>query len=202
MNPPTTVPEQEEHLFRVMSSKRFLAQEGLHNEIPVFIYPYDATRQVPVEAATTRVKRRLADAGVRVLEVNLFELSVALLRDEEVFDLVVERESSQPRDHFLEDLRAMLDPREYLVPAIEARVDEQPLAPQVVFLTGVGAIYPIIRSHTILETIHDLARKVPVVLFFPGTYEPASTAGSSLSLFGRLHDDRYYRARDILSQEA
>lgn len=202
MTLPTTVAEQEEHLFQVMRSSRFLEMKGLHNEIPVFIYPYDATKQLDVEKATNRIKKRLVETGTPVLEVNLHELAVSLLKERGVLDLMVEAEPSTESRYFEEDLRAMLDPRQHLVPAIRSRLNGADPKPKALILTGVGGIYPIIRSHTVLETIQDLARDLPVVLFFPGTYERSSSAGSTLSLFGRLHDDRYYRARDILSQEA
>jgi hypothetical protein len=202
MTRPTTIAEQEEHLFKVISSSRFLSMEGLHNEIPVFIYPYDATKQLDVENATRRMKKRLAEAGTPVLEVNLHELAVTLLDERGVLDLMVLAEPNTDSRYFEEDLRAMLDPRQHLVPAIKALINHADLLPKALILTGVGGIYPIVRSHTVLETIQDIARDLPVVLFFPGTYEQSSSAGSTLSLFGRLHDDRYYRARDILSQEA
>ncbi|MGZ0713110.1 DUF1788 domain-containing protein (plasmid) [Coraliomargarita sp. W4R53] len=202
MTYPTTVAEQEEHLFQVINSERFIRMEGLHAEIPVFIYPYDATKQLEVEKATTRVKNRLLNSGTPVLEVNLHEVAISLLEARGVLDLMIEAEPETESRFFEEDLRAMLDPREHLVPAIKARVSAADTRPKTLLLTGVGGIYPVIRSHTVLETIQDLARDLPVVLFFPGTYERSSSAGSTLSLFGHLHDDRYYRARDILSQEA
>ncbi len=37
---PKALPEQEEHLFAVLSGQRFLRMEGLSNEVPFFIYPY------------------------------------------------------------------------------------------------------------------------------------------------------------------
>jgi hypothetical protein len=201
MTRPTKVTDQEEHLFKVISSKRFQKMEGLHNEIPVFIYPYDATMQLEVEEATGRLIKRLSSAGIATLEVNLHELAIAILQERGVLDPLIEAEPELDQRQFNEDLRAMLDPRQHLVPGIQKRVDNAQ-APNVLLLTGVGGVYPLIRSHTVLETIQDLARDLPVVLFFPGTYERSSSVGSSLSLFGRLHDDRYYRARDILSQEA
>ena len=42
----------------------------------------------------------------------------------------------------------------------------------------------------------------PMLMFFPGRYEQSETLGSSLVLFGRLKDDQYYRAKNILEQEA
>ena len=41
-----------------------------------------------------------------------------------------------------------------------------------------------------------------MLMFFPGRYEQSDTLGSSLVLFGRLKDDQYYRAKNILEQEA
>lgn len=71
-----TLAEQEEHLFSVLSSGRFLRMEGLGNEVPFFIYPYPAEEALAVAAAKKRVKNRLANAGVTVHEINLYDLSV------------------------------------------------------------------------------------------------------------------------------
>ncbi|MGR2752829.1 DUF1788 domain-containing protein [Agromyces arachidis] len=199
MNTRTALPQQEEHLFRVMSSPRFLAMEGLNNEIPVYIYPYDASKHRDVEEGTKRLKRRLAEIGVTALEINLHELAVDLLRERGFLEAVAATEPQVAREHFLEDLRSMLDPREHLVPAIRRRLAES--TARVVILTGVGGIYPVIRSHVVLENIHEIARSIPVVMFFPGSYTHSAGLGSTLSLFDRLHDDRYYRARNILDTE-
>ena len=59
----------------------------------------------------------------------------------------------------------------------------------IVLLTGVGKIFPILRSHKILNNLSMTFRSVPVVLFFPGVYDERS-----LQLFGVLKDDNYYRA--------
>ncbi|MEK8225278.1 BREX protein BrxB domain-containing protein [Oerskovia sp. M15] len=50
--------------------------------------------------------------------------------------------------------------------------------------------------------MHSMVKDIPVVTWFPGTYEQSDTQGSSLALFGLIHDDQYYRARDIRFQEA
>ena len=194
------VTRQEAKLFSVLSSDRFLAMQGLNNEIPVYIYPFDATAALEVEDATKRLISRLATAGVPVLEINLLQLAVELLSKRGVLDAMIESEPTQRRSYLLEDLRAMLDPRDDLAPAIRMKLEETPA--KVVILTGVGGVFPMVRSHTVLENVQDIARTVPVVLFFPGTYEQSSHLGSTLSLFGRLHDDRYYRARNLLDQEA
>ena len=59
----------------------------------------------------------------------------------------------------------------------------------VVFLTGIGKCYPLLRSHTVLNNLHQVMDHVPVVMFFPGKYD-----GQELILFGEIKDDNYYRA--------
>ena len=59
----------------------------------------------------------------------------------------------------------------------------------IVFLTGVGKCYPMMRSHKILNNLHQFVDDVPVVMFFPGEYD-----GQSLMLFSEIKDDNYYRA--------
>jgi hypothetical protein len=59
----------------------------------------------------------------------------------------------------------------------------------VVFLTGVGKCYPILRSHKVLNNLHQAIDRVPVVMFFPGKYD-----GQELVLFSQIKDGNYYRA--------
>ena len=40
----------------------------------------------------------------------------------------------------------------------------------IVFLTGVGKSYPLLRSHNVLNNLHQSYLRAPVVMFFPGTY--------------------------------
>ena len=72
----------------------------------------------------------------------------------------------------------------------------------VMFITGVGEVYPWIRSHTVLNNLQSTAKDQPTLMFFPGTYTQSLEKGASLDLFGRLHDDKYYRAFDIDQYEA
>ena len=72
----------------------------------------------------------------------------------------------------------------------------------IFFLTGIGEVFPYIRSHNVLNNLQSVVTGKPMLMFFPGRYEQSDTLGSSLVLFGRLKDDQYYRAKNILEQEA
>ena len=67
----------------------------------------------------------------------------------------------------------------------------------ILFITGVGEVFPYIRSHTVLNNLQSTAKDHPTLMFFPGEYTHSLETGASLDLFGRLHDDKYYRAFNI-----
>jgi len=192
--------KQEEHLFAVLSSKRFLQMEGLSNEMPFFIYPYAPEDALEVAKSKKRIKNRLSNKGIEVLEVNLYDLSVMLLKERGVWDRLLALEPEQDKGDFREMLQGMLDPQLHIAPAIRDRLAQADC--DVLFLTGIGEVFPYIRSHNVLNNLQSVVKGKPMLMFFPGRYEQSETLGSSLVLFGRLKDDQYYRAKNILEQEA
>lgn len=192
--------KQEEHLFAVLSGQRFLKMEGLSNEVPFFIYPYPPEDALAVAQAKKRVKNRLAQKGLTVREVNLYDQSVEILKERGDWDEVLGVEPSVEKTEFTEMLQSMLNPQQHLAPAIRAKIEDG--AFDILFLTGIGEVFPYIRSHNVLNNLQSVVTGKPMLVFFPGRYEQSDTLGSSLVLFGRLKDDQYYRAKNILEQEA
>lgn len=192
--------EQEEHLFTVLSSRRFLQMEGLSNEVPFFIYPYPSESALAVAQAKKRVKNRLAQQGISVREINLYDLSVEILKERGDWEEILAVESGIDKAEFTEMLQSMLNPEQHLAPAIQARIADGDF--DIFFLTGIGEVFPYIRSHNVLNNLQSVVTGKPMLMFFPGRYEQSDTLGSSLVLFGRLKDDQYYRAKNILEQEA
>src|SRR5215469_14088658 len=122
--------------------------EGLSNEVPFFIYPYPPEDALAVAAAKKRIKNRLSNAGITVFEINLYDLSVELLMRRGVWDRVLAIEPDQDKTDFREMIQGMLDPRLHIAPAIRDRLAEVEL--DVFFLTGIGEVFPYIRSHNVL----------------------------------------------------
>lgn len=196
---PHELSRQEEHLFAVLSGERFLKMEGLSNEVPFFIYPYEPEHALDVAKAKKRVKNRLASKGIEVREINLYDLSVDVLKERGDWDEVLEVEPELDKAEFTEMLQSMLNPQQHLAPAIRGRLSDGEF--DIVFLTGIGEVFPYIRSHNVLNNLQSVVVGRPMLMFFPGRYEQSDTLGSSLVLFGRLKDDQYYRAKNILEQE-
>lgn len=196
----TELSRQEEHLFTVLSSTRFLRMEGLSNEVPFFIYQYPPESALEVAGVKKRVKNRLSNTGIKVEEINLYDLSVHILKERGVWDRLLALEPEQDKADFRELLQGMLDPQTHIAPAIRTRIENADF--DILFLTGIGEVFPYIRSHNVLNNLQSIVTGKPMLMFFPGRYEQSETLGSSLVLFGRLKDDQYYRAKNILEQEA
>lgn len=170
--------------------------EGLGNEVPFFICPYPPQDAVDMERLEKQLANKLNQNGVPVLEINLYDLSIELLQKRGIWGRVLQIEETVTKDQLKELLQGVLDPEQHLVPAIGAKMQQQPFA--VMFITGVGEVFPYIRSHNILNNLQSTAKDRPTVMFFPGSYTHSLESGASLDLFGKLHDDKYYRAFNIM----
>ncbi|MFZ4628906.1 MAG: DUF1788 domain-containing protein [Blastocatellia bacterium] len=194
------MPDRFQHLFTVISGQRFLNKQGLGNEIPFFICPFKPEETVEVERLRRQLVNRLEQSGVRILEINLYDLSIEILQERDIWEQIIAMENSVSKDQLKELLQGVLDPETHLVPAIAAKLEAIDF--QVLFLSGVGEVFPYIRSHNVLNNLQSTAKEKPTVMFFPGAYTHSPESGASLDLFGRLHDDKYYRAFNIFHCEA
>ncbi|MBY5806104.1 DUF1788 domain-containing protein [Rhizobium ruizarguesonis] len=199
MNLPATRKARSEHLFKVITSQRFLTKQGLGNEVPFFIYPYDAKEGLSMDEDRRDLVARVGHAGVAVLDLSLYDLSLGILEKRGILDQVLEIESDTDKAEIRELLQSVLDPQANLIPKIGEAISSTPH--DVIFLSGVGEVYPYIRSHNVLNNLQSTAKDKPTVLFFPGSYSHALATGASLDLFGCLHGDKYYRAFNILNYE-
>lgn len=199
-----------DHLVRVIGSERFLLMRGLNNDLPFYICEYRAGEATEMQ----RLQRQLINTlqnlnvpvlsgrGVKVLDINLYDLCIELLKAREgsaagsrLWDEILAVEADTEKDGLLELLQNVLSIKEYLIPAIAERLQQTEF--DVLFLSGIGEVFPHIRSHNVLNNLQSTAKTKPTVLFFPGEYRHSLEQGASLELFGLLHDDKYYRAFNI-----
>ena len=136
----------------------------------------------------------------RVLDVNLYDLCIEILKANELFDQLLEVEPEHDKGFFLESMQSMLDVEEYIIPAIQKKIAAFGKV-DILLLSGLGEVFPYIRAHNLLNNLQSAAKDFPSVLFFPGKYEHTLEQGATLQLFDRLHGDKYYRAYDITKYE-
>jgi len=191
--------ERAEHLYRVVTSERFLTKQGLGNEVPFFICPFPAEEGLTMIDDRFDLIERIGHAGVRALDLSLYDIALGLLEERGILKDVLAVEPDMEKSELRELLQGVLDIHEHLIPKIAEAIASQPH--DVIFLSGVGEVYPCIRSHNVLNNLQSTAKDKPTVLFFPGNYTHSTATGGSLDLFGLLHDDKYYRAFNILNYE-
>jgi hypothetical protein len=190
---------RSEHLFRVVTSTRFLTKQGLGNEVPFFICPYPALEGLSMVDDLKALVTRIEHDGVKVLDLNIYDIALDILQQRGILEEVLASEADMDKGELKELLQGVLDPQAHLIPKIGEAIALT--EHDVIFLSGVGEVYPFIRSHNVLNNLQSTAKDRPTVLFFPGSYTHALATGASLDLFGRLHDDKYYRAFNILNYE-
>src|SRR5690554_6042244 len=172
---------------QVIINPRFLNMEGLSGDIPFWIASYDVRVEVQVEQEIKNLLTKITNQGIESACVDLFELSCEIIEENVGMNELAEIELSMEKEYFSEALQSIINVHERFIPAIKERVDQG--NPRVLFLKGVGKVYPFIRSHIVLNNLQSVVKHIPTVMFYPGEY-----SGITLRLFNLLEDDNYYRA--------
>jgi len=204
-----------DHLREVIASPRFLQMRGLNNDLPFYICEFKASEAFEIQRMRRQLVNTLAGLqveclqgrGVKVLEINLYDLTIDMLKAREgssegsnLWDEILAAEPEVEKEALQELLQNVLDIKGHLIPQIGERLAQSDH--DVLFLSGVGEVFPYIRSHNVLNNLQSTAKDKPTVMFFPGEYRHSLEQGASLELFGLLHDDKYYRAFNIFDIQA
>lgn len=181
-----------------ISSQEFLQNKGLGNEIGFHIFDYPAEQEDLVrDFIKTAIEPALARPphALRYHHVDLFELVIDLLQERKLYDKVVDMQRSKGNNAALSGLRSVLK-EDKLARYLAERIDIPSL--DLMLLSGVGAAYPMVRVHTLLNGLHAVMQDTPLVVFYPGRYD-----GTALRLFGQSSERNdvnapYYRAFQLL----
>jgi len=182
---PTETQERLNKIRDRVNEPNFLNNKGLGNEIGFYVFDYPPEDELIVRDGVETSVMALSKAGLRIQVVNLFTLVIGMLEKKKLIDKVMKIESKQGSERMLSKLAPMIK-KEKVAAEIVNQLDPKSDA---IFLTGIGNIYPMIRSHEILNNLHAYADDKPLVVFFQGVYDM-----QSLKLFNCLPDNNYYRA--------
>ena len=172
-----------------ITSRDFLDSKGLGNEIGFWIFDYPPEREMEVRdflSSTVFPALSKPNANVRFDVINLLDMVVELLQERNLLDKAIALQQTKGDEGVLPALRSVLK-EDKLAQKIASKLDISSL--DLLVLTGVGAVYPMLRTHTLLSALHPIMGKTPLLMFFPGKYD-----GHSLRLFNVLGEDHYYRA--------
>ena len=171
-----------------VTSDDFLSGRRLGNEIPFHAFDYDPADEIAVREHVNFLLSQIPKKrpGLRVKHINLFELIVRHLKDRNLYEKTIDLQKNKGDAATLTALRGPLDSSRIAEVFInEAELENH----DMVFVTGVGSAYPLLRTHNLLNNLHAKMDDTPLVIFYPGKYD-----GQSFRLFGQLKDSPYYRA--------
>ena len=181
-----------ETLFEGIYNKLISPEFGknLGGELPLFIQPVPSELQSDVESQIKRLSTRLQKKGITSVSINLYDLCMDILREADVLDAILDGEQEIEREDIISTLDSVLDIKSIIIPRIKDAIVEA--HPQYAFISGVGNVYPFVRSHGILNNIDELTDECNLILFFPGEYN-----NLQLKLFGKISDENYYRGHNL-----
>ena len=182
------------NLLNLLSSSKFLNMEGLGIEIPFYIYPFSPKETVQIYTVINNLITQLKQRGIIILEINLYLASLEILKERGILPWILENETQKNKKDILELLQNVLDPEKYLIPYLEKCMSA--VKHQILFVTGVGEVFPYLRLHSILSNMERIPNPKPSVFFFPGEYDTAQADGATLRLFG-IMENKHYRAFNI-----
>ncbi len=175
---------------RKIKDSHFRENKGLGNEVGYYVFDYPADKELLVRERINYMKsKNLKGTDDFELKVfDLYDVMIEMLENEGILDANFAFEKEEGLRTVIEEIGNALrfdDKDSYIINKISDETPEN----AVVFLVGIGKCFPILRSHKILNNLHQVLDRIPVVMFFPGKYD-----GQELVLFGEIKDDNYYRA--------
>lgn len=189
-----TINERLDGILPRITNPSFRKNKGLGNEIGYHIFDYQPEYEMLVRNHVAFLKDRINNdsSNQRINEFDLYEIVLEILGNKGYLQKNFQMEQKKGSNHVLnatrKTLRLTLD-NDLVIKYMAERIKEN----DIIFITGIGKVFPIIRSHVILNNLYKAAGQIPVVLFFPGRYD-----GQELNLFGEIKDDNYYRAFQLV----
>lgn len=171
-----------------LSEESFLTNKGLSNEVGIHVFCYDPKDELTVRAYFESLKSK-SDVPYRLVERDLYKIFLELCEDKHIMNSIPNMEERKGKEYLSEQLQKVATP--------EAFVEKMKYEPHekgdVLLISGVGKVYPFMRSHKILDNIQHIFSDIPVLMLYPGTFN-----GQDLDLFGKFLDGHYYRAFNLL----
>jgi hypothetical protein len=191
-----TIYERLDALVPAIQKKSFRENKGLGNEIGFYIFDYEPQYELIVRDYIQFIRNKFKNGinGYKIKEFDLYEIMLDILETKGYLAKNIEMEAAKGSEYVFNATKKALrltNKNDLIVQYIRERVEDN----DIIFLNGVGKAWPIIRSHTILNNLHSVVDHVPLVMFFPGTYD-----GFELILFDEIKDDNYYRAFKLIER--
>ena len=175
-----------------ITSPSFLSGQGLGNEIGFWVFDYPPEHELQVREYLGFLEGVLArqHGELKVDHVNLLRVLRDYLEERRFLDKAIAMQQKKGDQALLKALRGPLHMDKFAPFLIGHALSEDP---DVVLISGVGSVWPVMRAHSLLNALHGRLGHKPLVLFYPGSYD-----GQRLTLFDQITSHPYYRAFSLV----
>lgn len=171
-------------LIAKLKSDDFYEDRGLGNEVPFYIFDYPPEKELDIrDKIKNELFPEIAESKLQGVEIDLFDLLLESLERDKIFEKVFEMEEKRGTEVLYQKLK-----NSFNMDTIIKYIKEKSEGKNFIVLTGVGKIFPLVRTHAILNNLQTVFNDTKVLLFFPGEYTEID-----LKIFG-FKDNNYYRA--------
>lgn len=188
-----SIQQRLSHLKETINSQDFLANRGLGNEVGYYIFDYNPKDELFVREYIRNLSKNNSPQldGYTIQVFNLYELMMSYIEEKNYTKLIAKMEEKHDilfvasRVNRLLKMEDFDDNEMYFTKYITERIVDN----AVVILTGIGEIYPLVRAHSVLNKMHLVFTKSPVIMMYPGEYDRLR-----LTILDTKKDNNYYRA--------
>ena len=179
---------QFNNLENKIKENNFQQNKGLGNDIGYYIFDYPIKYEEYIRLRTKKLKEKINNNNYpfKIQEFDIYDLVFDIIKEKNYLDKIFKLEEKRGTEKTLQAIQSMLKLGTYKN-LVSKKILEQYEKNTVIFITGIGKIYPIVRAHDILNNLN--ITDVPLVVFYPGKY-----TGTNLKLFSEIDDTNYYRA--------
>ena len=186
--------ERLDKVEKLIKKESFRQNKGLGNEVGYYVFDYPAKDELLIRERIAYMKNKNSRGtdGFDLMVFDLYDLIIDVLEAEGFLEQCFRFEKKNGFERIVNAVGNLLqmDNNENI---LSKHIHDNTPENAVIFLIGIGKCYPILRSHKILNNLHQTLDRVPVVLFNPGKYD-----GKELILFSKIKDGNYYRAFKLI----
>ena len=149
-------------------SDELLTNKGLGNEIGFYIFDYPPEFELEMREHVNYIIRQLPKkkSDLKYKHINLFDLVIGYLKQRKLLDRAIQIQLKKGDQELLKAIKGILGADK----VAKAFVTEaEPQSNDLILVSGIGSVYPLLRSHNLLNNLHSLMDDKPLVMFYPGT---------------------------------
>lgn len=176
-----------------IKDKEFLSKVRGGHTVPFYILDYDPQDEGMAREHVLNLQDKInkENGDIQIKVMDLYDLLLECLNEKGFLEKALKAEESKGTEKLIEAVKNTLGLKRENNVYIN-KIAESVEPDDVLFLTGVGKAYPIVRTHKVLSNLRPLIKRNPLIVMYPGTY-----INNEFSLFGEIDKD-YYQAFKLI----